>query len=130
MWLLKVMRGEPVVQIKRVTDPMTKVERLVEYEHYADFETRVDAAKAAAPYFAPKLGLQVVRADPGLLPPSQLTDEQLEAQMRAFCLEFGVQDLLGLDDNVVDVEAKTVEPCKSPPSKRSPRKTKPGSSSS
>ena len=62
-WLLKVARGEPILHkyYRTTVDRRGKeAKELVEEEVYADFATRVDAAKAAAPYFAPKLSAQTV----------------------------------------------------------------------
>ncbi len=61
--LLKVARGEPIPHkyYRTTVDRRGKETReLVEDEVYADFATRVDAAKAVAPYFAPKLSAQTV----------------------------------------------------------------------
>ena len=64
-WLLKVSRGEPVTQKSwKVTYDSKGKEKgieLVEEEYYADFATRIDAAKAAAPYYAPRLAVQQVK---------------------------------------------------------------------
>lgn len=61
-WLLKVSRGEPIThkRWKIKVDKMGKEisRELVEEEVYADFSTRLDAAKAASPYYAPKLAVQ------------------------------------------------------------------------
>lgn len=64
-WLLSIVRGEPVKQkvwdIER--DPQTGRElsrQLKEDIVYPSLDTRVDAAKAAAPYYAPKLATQHV----------------------------------------------------------------------
>lgn len=62
-WLLKVARGEPIPHkyYRTTVDRRGKeTKELVEDEVYADFATRVDAAKAVAPYFAPKLSAQTV----------------------------------------------------------------------
>lgn len=58
-WLLRVARGDGIEhrrwQIKRDAAG-NEIERELCVElFYADFGTRIDAAKAAAPYFAPKL---------------------------------------------------------------------------
>lgn len=61
-WLLKVSRGEPVLQrswrIKTDKNGKELSRVLVEEQFYADFPMRVDAAKAAAPFYAPKLAVQ------------------------------------------------------------------------
>ena len=63
-WLLKVVRGESVKQRrwKVIYDARGKPirEELVEEEVYPDLQTRIDAAKAAAPYFAPKLAVHTL----------------------------------------------------------------------
>ena len=63
-WLLKVSRGEPIEQKRWVTkyDKNGKEtgRELVTEEIYADFPTRIDASKAAAPFYAPKLATQTV----------------------------------------------------------------------
>lgn len=70
-WLLKVSRGEPIVH-KRwkieyfKTGPKAGTEKsrtLIEEEVYTEFSTRLDAAKAAAPFYAPKLAVQVVNPE-------------------------------------------------------------------
>lgn len=63
-WLLKVSRGDGILHHRVVIkyDRTGKeIERtVVEEVVYADFTTRVDAAKAAAPFFAPKLAVQTI----------------------------------------------------------------------
>lgn len=63
-WLLQVSRGEGIKHKRWVVkyDKQGKeVSRdLVEEEIYADFPTRIDAAKAASPFYAPKLAVQTV----------------------------------------------------------------------
>lgn len=63
-WLLKVSRGEPIEQKRWVVvydkDGKEKSRELVTEEVYADLPTRIDAAKAAAPYYAPRLAVQNV----------------------------------------------------------------------
>jgi hypothetical protein len=63
-WLLKVSRGEPILHTRLVTKYNKngdEVKReLVEEWVYADFDTRIDAAKSAAPYYAARLATQVV----------------------------------------------------------------------
>lgn len=63
-WLLAVSRGDPVTQrVKRIeydAKGRVKKEEWIEVEHYADFPTRLDCAKAAAPFYAPKLATQNV----------------------------------------------------------------------
>lgn len=63
-WLLKVSRGEPIEQkrwvIKYDAKGNEKGRELITEEVYADFPTRIDAAKAASPYYAPRLAVQNV----------------------------------------------------------------------
>lgn len=63
-WLLMVSRGEGIKHkrwvVKYDTRGNEKSRELVEEEVYADFPTRLDAAKAAAPFYAPKLAVQTV----------------------------------------------------------------------
>lgn len=58
-WLLKVMRGDAILQryTVEVRDKRNKVigHEVKEQEVYPDLQMRHDAAKAAAPYFAPKI---------------------------------------------------------------------------
>ena len=68
-WLLKVARGEavPHKRWKIIYDKQgnEKGKELVEEDYYADFPTRIDAAKAAAPFYAPKLAVQTVSIGTG-----------------------------------------------------------------
>ena len=63
-WLLKVSRGDGITHKRWVVKYDGKgkeVSReLVEEEIYADFSTRLNAAKAASPFYAPKLAVQTV----------------------------------------------------------------------
>lgn len=63
-WLLKVSRGEGIEHKRWVTkfDKNGKEisRELITEEVYADFPTRIDASKAAAPFYAPKLAVQTV----------------------------------------------------------------------
>lgn len=68
-WLLMVARGEPVPHKRwKITydkQGNEKSKELIEEEFYADFPTRIDAAKAAAPFYAPKLAVQTVSIGTG-----------------------------------------------------------------
>ncbi|MGL4351679.1 MAG: hypothetical protein ACRCT2_14165 [Plesiomonas shigelloides] len=68
-WLLMVARGEPVPhkRWKIIYDAQgnEQARELVNEEFYPDFATRVDAAKAAAPFYAPKLAVQTVSIGTG-----------------------------------------------------------------
>lgn len=86
-WLLKVMQGEPITQkyVVPVLDKSGVVigQEVHEKEIYPDFDMRHEAAKAAAPYYAPRLATQVVtiRGREDML--NQMTDEQIDAAIRA-----------------------------------------------
>lgn len=68
-WLLKVTRGEPVEQkehepvldasgVPKLDKYNKPVMMLVTRDYYATFSERLDAAKSAAPYYAPRLAAQ------------------------------------------------------------------------
>lgn len=83
-WLLKVVRGEPIEQhyVVDVIDKKTGVvigEEVHSKMVYPSLDMRADAAKAAAPYYAPRLATQVItlRGREDVL--NQLTDEQIDA---------------------------------------------------
>lgn len=82
-FLLNIVRGEPIVQryaIDIKDDYGVVVEqKIYEKEVYPTMEARTEAAKAAAPYFAPRLATQVVtiRGREDVL--NNLTDEQLDS---------------------------------------------------
>lgn len=63
-WLLMVSRGEGIKHkrwvVKYDAKGNEKSRDLVEEVIYADFPTRIDAAKAAAPFYAAKLAVQTV----------------------------------------------------------------------
>lgn len=84
-WLLKVARGEPVPHTKwKITYHAKTGEELkrelVHEEYYADFGVRIDAAKAAAPFYAPRLATQTVTVH-GNLGLTKLTDEELKDEL-------------------------------------------------
>lgn len=63
-WLLKVARGEPIEQT-RTLSLLDKKGNVIGHEHvteliYPDFSMRCDAAKAAAPYYAPRMATQFI----------------------------------------------------------------------
>lgn len=71
-WLLKVSRGEGIEQKRWKIEyyksgPKAGTEKsreLITEVVYADFPTRIDAAKAAAPFYAPRLAVQSVKVSP------------------------------------------------------------------
>lgn len=85
-WLLKVVRGDPIEQSYTV-DVIDKAGLVIGQEVktrtiYPDIAMRHDAAKAAAPFYAPRLATQVItlRGREDVL--NQLTDDQLDAAIR------------------------------------------------
>ena len=68
-WLLNVVRGEPVEQkrwkIERDEHGKEISRELVTELVYPDFPVRMDAAKAASPYYAPRLATQTVSVQGG-----------------------------------------------------------------
>lgn len=68
-WLLKVSRGEPIEQShwKETHNAKGEVTSkvLVTGMVYPDIVMRIDAAKAAAPYYAPKLATQIISVNSG-----------------------------------------------------------------
>lgn len=59
-WLYRLARGEPIKQhrLQITFDSGTGVElsrKWVEEKYYATLDQRIDCAKAAAPYYAPRL---------------------------------------------------------------------------
>lgn len=83
-WLLAVARGEPVPHKRwKITYDKSGNEtrrQLVTEEFYADFPMRIDAAKAAAPYYSPRLATQTVTID-GNLGLTKLTDDELKNEL-------------------------------------------------
>jgi hypothetical protein len=77
-FLLSVARGEPVT--KRTVDPITG--ELIQSQQYPDLPTRIDAAKAAAPYFAPKIStVEVIQG---------VSDDSLDAIIERAAAEAGI----------------------------------------
>lgn len=68
-WLLKVVRGEPVEQRRwsiKYDEFDNEISReLITEMIYPTFDHRVDAAKAAAPFYAPRLATQTVSVNGG-----------------------------------------------------------------
>jgi hypothetical protein len=76
-FLLRISRGEPI--FKQWVNPATgKIEQI--QEEY-DFDARKDAAKAAAPYFAPKIStVEVIRG---------VADDELDSIIAKLAAETG-----------------------------------------
>lgn len=96
-WLLKVARGEPVMQARSINIVNKKGavigQEIVIEEVYADFATRVEAAKAAAPYYAPRLAthyIDMVKNTEDKPPPVQIV--------------FSVQDARVIEGDIKEVE--------------------------
>lgn len=74
-FLAKVARGEAIEIVHTTIHRYKRGARIgqvreVEYEtvwHYPSFQERMDAAKAVAQYYAPKLSAQTVKSNNGLL---------------------------------------------------------------
>jgi len=68
-WLLSVARGEPIAHkrwdIKRDENGKEISRELVDEVIYPDFPVRMDAAKSAAPFYAPRLATQTVSVQGG-----------------------------------------------------------------
>lgn len=83
-WLLKVVRGEPIEQkrweVKYDKEGNVISKELVTDIVYPDLHMRQDSAKAAAPFYAPKLAAQTVdmTATMGV---HKLSDEELDAKL-------------------------------------------------
>jgi len=76
--LLTLARGEPIQQ--RILNPETGEVRLL--PHYPDIKTMVEAAKAASPYYAPKLAATQIL--PGV------SDADLDELITSLAAEAGV----------------------------------------
>ena len=66
-WLFRLARGEGIKQKRLQTtfDPATGVElsrKWVEETYYASIDQRIDCAKAAAPYYAPRLATNTLQS--------------------------------------------------------------------
>jgi hypothetical protein len=85
-FLLAVVRGDTIRQrvVNNVINKQGKVigQEIQEFDVIPDFQMRVDAAKAAAPYYAPRLATQVVtiRGREDVL--NQLSDDQLDQAIK------------------------------------------------
>lgn len=77
--LLKVARGEPIKHTEVQPDGT-----LSEVDLYPALDVRIDAAKAAAPYYAPRLSSQHVDMTTTL---DDLSDEELDARIKELMRE-------------------------------------------
>lgn len=82
-FLLRITRGEIIRQQVPSKDDPTVYE---EIELVPDLAMRVDAAKAAAPFFAPKLAVQHVEVG-GLGDLQDLSVDELQARLRVVMLQ-------------------------------------------
>lgn len=83
-WLLMVARGEPIEQ-KRWDIKYDKKGNVVSKELvtdivYPDLPMRQDSAKAAAPYYAPRLAAQTVDMN-ATMGVHKLSDEEIDAKL-------------------------------------------------
>lgn len=77
-FLLRISQGQVIT--RKVMDPITKAVKEVVEEY--DFDARRDAAKAAAPYFAPKIStVEVIRG---------VQDDDLDALIAELAAQAGV----------------------------------------
>lgn len=80
-WLLDVALGKPILQKRWVItygrNGKESKRELVEEEIYVDVKDRIDAAKAAAPFFAPRLATQTLAVKPS-------TGKTMESLMKKF----------------------------------------------
>jgi hypothetical protein len=83
-WLLMVSRGEGIKHkrwvIKYDAKGNEKSRDLVEEEVYPDLPMRQDSAKAAAPYYAPRLAAQTVDMN-ATMGVHKLSDEEIDAKL-------------------------------------------------
>lgn len=93
-FLLRVARGEAI--FREDVDPSTG--KIIRVKEVYDFPVRIDAAKAAAPYFAPKIStVEVISGVP---------DDELDAIIKKLAAETG----LDLGDDGEGPESETPEP--------------------
>lgn len=84
-FLLAIVRGEPITQRYTVDirdeNGVVVEQHIYEKDVYPSMEARTEAAKAAAPYYAPRLATQVVTLNnPNQM--SHLTDEQIDHELK------------------------------------------------
>ena len=83
-WLLAVVRGEPIEQrrIEVTYDDQGNIEaeEVRSIEVFPTLSERIDAAKAVAPYYAPKLQAQTVEVS-GHLNMDNLTEEEVDKKL-------------------------------------------------
>jgi len=83
-WLLMVARGEPIEQkrwdIKHDKKGNVVSKELVTDIVYPDLPMRQDSAKAAAPFYAPKLAAQTVDMN-ATMGVHKLSDEEIDAKL-------------------------------------------------
>lgn len=95
--LLDIARGEPIDHHVWDHEKKAYVKRSI----YPPWEDRVDAAKAAAPFYAPRLAASVVKT-PGSQDPSGMSDKQLNDELRNLLLEFGITNIDLVDEDTLD----------------------------
>jgi hypothetical protein len=83
-WLLAVARGEGIEQKRwkiTVDRKGEETKELITEVIYPDFHMRQDSAKAAAPYYAPRLAAQTVDLT-GTLGVTRMSDSELDDELR------------------------------------------------
>lgn len=83
-WLLAVARGEGIEQKRwkiTVDRRGDETKELITEVIYPDFHMRQDSAKAAAPYYAPRLAAQTVDLS-GTLGVTRMSDTELDEELR------------------------------------------------
>ena len=94
-WLLKVMRGEAIEQ-RIWVDVLDKKQMVVGRElktiqYYPPFAERLDAAKSAAPFYAPKLSVRQIDLR-GVLGLTQMSDEELDKALVEMAKQLVTED--------------------------------------
>jgi len=92
-FLLMIVRGEPIPQ-KRYVEVKDKSDKVIGHELieelvYPDLVLRQDSAKAAAPYYAPRLATQTVNLN-GTLRTETMTDEELDSAIKDIQTALGI----------------------------------------
>lgn len=103
-FLLKIVRGEPI--FRKEVHPVTGQEVVIQEQY--DFEARKDAAKAAAPYYAPKIStVEVI---------SGVSDNELDSIIARAAAEAGIS--LGTGGEGEEGEAAQSKPSAGEPTRR------------
>lgn len=94
-FLLRIAQGQVIT--RKIIDPLTQKE--VEVVENYDFEARKDAAKAAAPYFAPKIStVEVIRG---------VQDDELDSIIAELAAQTGIVAGFGGESPEAESDAGT-----------------------